>query len=470
MFTCEMSFYLRRGCHPASVGEGRCSVYRVVVRAKKDADAVRAMLSRYYGGWDVEVVTLGGVREPEKAAERLAELADGSNYVIVLLGRDDTPLAELAARAPPTAVFKQLKYAKVRNSRLMALHAELEKARAALRNCVGWTGSAYVLSPRAVPLFDAWDPAYDVFIGLGEGFRARLEELVGPVGENPLLVRMRAGLHEVYSGPSLAARLRFPDEGLPSGQRVGSEPVDVELGELVKANEAVIKAHERVVLRFLQGRGTGADEVFVPLSGGKDSSAALALAVKAFGAKRVTAVYVDTGVDFPQNPEYVRGLAAKLGVKLEVARAPVLEELPSRGLPTHGAGRWCTGLKLEALRSALRRLAQTASEPVVVVGDRDAESEARSRRPPARRGEVGLELAPLKQWSAALVQLYLLREGVGLNPLYLSGFYRLGCYLCPALRGWELYVMLNDSRILERLKGAPFLAEFLRSKGLQPPA
>jgi len=345
---CEMSFYLRRGCHPASVGEGRCSVYRVVVRAKKDADAVRAMLSRYYGGWDVEVVTLGGVREPEKAAERLAELADGSNYVIVLLGRDDTPLAELAARAPPTAVFKQLKYAKVRNSRLMALHAELEKARAALRNCVGWTGSAYVLSPRAVPLFDSWDPAYDVFIGLGEGFRARLEELVGPVGENPLLVRMRAGLHEVYSGPSLAARLRFPDEGLPSGQRVGSEPVDVELGELVKANEAVIKAHERVVARIPAGRGTGADEVFVPLSGGKDSSAALALAVKAFGAKRVTAVYVDTGVDFPQNPEYVRGLAAKLGVKLEVARAPVLEELPSRGLPTHGTGRWCTGLKLEA--------------------------------------------------------------------------------------------------------------------------
>jgi 3'-phosphoadenosine 5'-phosphosulfate sulfotransferase (PAPS reductase)/FAD synthetase len=60
--------------------------------------------------------------------------------------------------------------------------------------------------------------------------------------------------------------------------------------------------------------------------------------------------------------------------------------------------------------------------------------------------------------------------GGGLNPLYLSGFYRLGCYLCPALRGWELYMMLNDRRILERLKGAPFLAEFLRSKGLQPPA
>jgi 3'-phosphoadenosine 5'-phosphosulfate sulfotransferase (PAPS reductase)/FAD synthetase len=123
--------------------------------------------------------------------------------------------------------------------------------------------------------------------------------------------------------------------------------------------------------------------VFVPLSGGKDSSAALILAVKAFGAKRVTAVYVDMGVDFPHNSEYVRWLAAKLGVRLEVVRAPVLEELLLRGLPTHGAGRWCTGLKLDALRSVLRELAQTASEPVVVVGDRDAESKSKSRRPPS---------------------------------------------------------------------------------------
>jgi len=444
-------------------------VYKVIVRAKKDADAVKAMLSRYYSGWDVEVATLGGVREPEKAAERLAELVSGPKYSVILLGREDAALAELAELLPPTAVLKQLKHAKVRNARLAALRAELERARAALRNSVGWTGSAYLLSPRATPLFDRWDPAYDVFIGLGDGFRARLEELVGPVGENPLLVRMRAGVHEVYSGPYLVARLRFPDEGLPSGERVGGEPVNVGLSDLLEANRAVIEAHERVSLEFLRGRGAGADEVFVPLSGGKDSSAALALAVKAFGAKRVTAVYVDTGVDFPQNPEYVRGLAAKLGVRLEVARAPVLEELPSRGLPTHGAGRWCTGLKLDALRSALRELAQTAPEPVVVVGDRDAESESRSRRPPARRGEVGLELAPLKQWSAALVQLYLLREGVGLNPLYLCGFYRLGCYVCPALRGWELYVMLRDRGILERLRGAPFFEEFLRSKGLRPP-
>jgi len=32
-------------------------VYRVVVRAKKDADAARAMLSRYYSGWGVRART-----------------------------------------------------------------------------------------------------------------------------------------------------------------------------------------------------------------------------------------------------------------------------------------------------------------------------------------------------------------------------------------------------------------------------
>lgn len=71
------------------------------MRAKKDADAVKAMLSRYYSGWNVEVATLGGVREPEKAAERLAKLARGSKYAVVLLGREDAALAGLAERLPP---------------------------------------------------------------------------------------------------------------------------------------------------------------------------------------------------------------------------------------------------------------------------------------------------------------------------------------------------------------------------------
>lgn len=147
---------------------------------------------------------------------------------------------------------------------MAALRAELERARAALRNSVGGTGSAYLLSPRAIPLFDRRDPAYDVFIGLGDGLRARLEELVGPVGENPLLVRMRAGVHEVYSGPSLVARLRFPDEGLPSGERVGGEPVNVGLGNLLEANRAVIEAYERISLGFLRERGAGPTKCSCP--------------------------------------------------------------------------------------------------------------------------------------------------------------------------------------------------------------
>ena len=101
------------------------------MRAKKDADAARAMLSRYYSGWGVEVATLGGAREPGRAVERLAELVDGTRYVLVLLGRGDSALAELAASVPPTVVFRSLKYAKVRNARLAALRARrAEGARA----------------------------------------------------------------------------------------------------------------------------------------------------------------------------------------------------------------------------------------------------------------------------------------------------------------------------------------------------
>ena len=441
-------------------------MYKLVVRAKKDSDAARAMVRAFYPQWGIEVCTLKGARTRDKALEALEEVIREDAYVIVLLGREDAKLAALEGETPLNVVFHVIRYSKVRNARIYNLFKELERARAAFRNCTAWRGCSYVFTHKAPPLFECREPAYDVFLGLGRGFKARLEELVGELGDNPLLVRMMGGLHAIYSGPIKVAEVVFPDEGAPRGARLGGSVVDVDEDGLIASNEDAIRTHEAVSLRLLGERGEGADEVLVPVSGGKDSTAALALARKAFGAARLTAVYVDTGVDFPQNREYVEKVAAKLGVRLEVEYADVRGQVRVRGFPTHGPGRWCTALKLEALRRAVRRIAQTSSRPVIVVGDRDAESEARSRRPPARVEDGILTLAPLKQWGTALVQLYLLREGLGLNPLYLAGFYRIGCYICPALRSWELYVMMRDGGLARALRGAPLLDEYLRHRGL----
>ncbi|RLF02796.1 MAG: phosphoadenosine phosphosulfate reductase [Thermoprotei archaeon] len=441
-------------------------MYRLVVRAKKDSDAAKAMVRAFYPQWGIEVYTLKGARTPDRALEALGEAISEDAYVIVLLGREDAELAALERETPLNVVFHVIRYSKVRNARIYNLFRELERARAALRNSVTWRGGSYVFTHKAPPLFECREPAYDVFLGLGRGFKVRLEELVGELGENPLLVRMLGGLHAIYSGPVKVAEAVFPDDGVPRGVRLKDDRVDVGEDELIVSNEEVIRAHETVSLGLLKRWDVEIDEVLVPVSGGKDSTAALALARKAFGAAKLTAVYVDTGVDFPQNREYVERVVAKLGVRLEVEYASVREEVRARGFPAHGSGRWCTALKLEALRRAIRRVAQTSSRPIIVVGDRDAESEARSRRPPVRVEDGILTLAPLKQWGTALVQLYLLREGLGLNPLYLAGFYRIGCYICPALRSWELYVMTRDEELAKSLRGAPLLDEYLRHRGV----
>jgi len=169
----------------------------------------------------------------------------------------------------------------------------------------------------------------------------------------------------------------------------------------------------------------------------------------------VKAVYVDTGIDFEESAETARRTADALSVELTevhagVDRGLLLERMP---LPSPD-NRWCTGRKLAALRKAVEDIARQG-DPVLVVGDRDAESDRRSRRPLMRVGQ-GLPyptLAPLRLWSGAHVEALLALHGLPLNPLYEMGFYRTGCYLCFSLRGWEIEAMRRGG-VLEAIRAS----------------
>ena len=173
----------------------------------------------------------------------------------------------------------------------------------------------------------------------------------------------------------------------------------------------------------------------------------------------MVALFTDTGTEFPQTVEYVERLAAKLGVRLYKAYAGVDRELLAKRKPLPGHdSRWCTGLKIAATERAILELAE--GRTLVVLGDRDAESPRRSARPPVRgMGEI-VFAAPLRFWSAAHVQLYLYMNGVEPNPLYELGFYRIGCYMCPSLRSWELYIIRSTS-LYYRLLRSPIFREFM---------
>jgi len=449
-------------------------VYTVIVRSKKDRDAVNVTIRKYYSEWGIELLTLKGARTPEKARDLLLDIAENSNtFVIVLLGREDREMARaLNEMLPPTAVAHVVPRARVRNARPATIFKETEKARATIRLAAAWDpeNNVYVLDRNAGVGLEGYgySPAYDDFFALGEEFAVSLGSVLGSKpGLNSLILRKMGGLHVVYSGKRVFGTLHIPDTGCsPRGFiRRDVEPIDVELNNLLEFNRHVIEGFLKVSLNFLSRFKGAYDTIAVPWSGGKDSTAALLLALKVFGHKRVIAVYVDTGVDFPQNREYVEKIAKRLSVRLLSVNVSVRNGLEKEGLPlpTHN-NRWCTARKVEALKSALRTL---PGRVLVILGDRDSESEARSRRPPVRSEEGRTLVAPLKQWATAHVQLFLLMEGVPLNPLYYVGFYRLGCYICPALRSWETYLMSKAPCIRDKLGDDPLFRAFMKHRGCE---
>jgi len=443
-------------------------VFRLIVRSKRDKDAVEAMVSRFYRGWDVRVESLGGARSPEKMLERLVELGREPGFYIVLLGREDSEAARfLERRLPANFVVHVVPRARVRNARLEQLMAETLAARAKFRLALTWCSWGYCLGWRGETLEDySVGPGFDLFIGM-EGFTRAIERLSGArIGRNPVVLKASNGLHLVYSGRRVKARItigegsRFRPEVSVRGD---VEPLDNDLKLMLAHNKTMLEALVEASKAFLKTLGDY-DTIVVPWSGGKDSTAVLLLAFEVYGRRKVRVVYGNTGVEFPQTESYVEKISSMLGFKPIEAYAGIDRILGNGNpLPTLD-NRWCTERKIKAIEDKIAEIAD--GRTLILVGDRDSESFQRERRPPVRRS-VNIDAtvaAPLRLWSSLHVELFLLSRSIPLNPLYHKGFYRIGCYMCPALRNWEIEIMITDSTLYLNLVGRPIFRKFIHNR------
>ncbi len=441
-------------------------LYVIAARAGKDRDALLAMVERFYPGWPITVESLGGVRSPDKAVERVEELLSRhrGSLILYLGGREDLAIVEALMRIPSERFSAvALRKKRVRNARLEEIHWFVEKARAKLRLRLGVAGNR-LLVHRASDYDAPWslvidEPYADVFPAT-RGWRLWLQRLgCRRLEGEVVLERLAGGEHLVLSGTTVC-RLAIPDRGRPrvlESRVEEGQPWSLDesvAGEVARFYESLSLRLLRWALEEAEEKLSHIDAIVVPWSGGKDSTVALWLAKRAY--RDVIAVYVDTGVEFPHTREYIEEAAERLGVELLVEYAGVREALRTQPPPTP-ENRWCTGMKLDALRKALSRIGERL---LVVTGDRDAESEPRSRRPPLRIEEDGhtrrLVAAPLKPWSTLILHYYARLEGLSLNPLYELGFYRIGCYMCPALRSWERMLLSKEPLIAARLVGRPY--------------
>lgn len=175
------------------------------------------------------------------------------------------------------------------------------------------------------------------------------------------------------------------------------------------------------------------DEIIVSVSGGKDSTATWLRLLES--GIRCRAVFADTGWEAPETYAYLDLLRAKVGpIDVVGVEGGMRAKIRARaGFPARKQ-RWCTReLKVEPLREYHDRVrAETDRETVSVVGIRAEESEERAAMAVFGFDERwgGYVWRPSLDLTVAEVIETHHRHGVPLNPLYLRGHNRVGCYPC----------------------------------------
>ncbi len=174
--------------------------------------------------------------------------------------------------------------------------------------------------------------------------------------------------------------------------------------------------------------------VVVGFSGGKDSLVVYLLVEKAT-EESPKIFFMNTGIEFPETVQHVYEFAEKHDAEIigYDAGDQFWDSLQEFGPPARDF-RWCCKvLKLGPASASIAEI--LGGEVLTFMGQRKLESFQRSIEPRVTRNpwvQGQLSANPIQNWNALEVWLYIFKEGEAYNPLYNSGYTRMGCYLCPS--------------------------------------
>ncbi|MBR4203776.1 MAG: phosphoadenosine phosphosulfate reductase family protein [Candidatus Methanomethylophilaceae archaeon] len=204
----------------------------------------------------------------------------------------------------------------------------------------------------------------------------------------------------------------------------------------------------------------------VSFSGGKDSQAVLMLFMDA--KMKVNVIFADTGLEYPETVDFVNSYVKSSGMKLYVTEASFesfLKNMKVFGPPAEGY-RWCCKTnKLSAIAAAESEIFPNGS--VQFVGQRRYESKNRMRNGKVFRNQWipnQVAVAPIQDWNALHVWLYILMRKQPFNPKYEQHMPRIGCMLCPFMSLAEIEMNKGTNEKFDRWYNA--IEEYGRSRGM----
>ncbi len=206
------------------------------------------------------------------------------------------------------------------------------------------------------------------------------------------------------------------------------------LKDVLEANENRLEYLVEDAKKLLKDVGKLGKPIVVSFSGGKDSLVVVDLASKVFG-RNFYILFNDTGLELPETLENVREVVERYGVEFILASAGkrFFDAVKIAGPPARDY-RWCCKVvKMAPIARAV--LSRFPDGFISVVGQRMYESIQRARIPKVSRSSwipKTIVVAPINEWVALDVWLYIWREKLPYNKAYEMGFDRIGCWLCPA--------------------------------------
>jgi phosphoadenosine phosphosulfate reductase len=206
------------------------------------------------------------------------------------------------------------------------------------------------------------------------------------------------------------------------------------LQTILEANSSTLEALENESLTFIQKVFNDYPEIprAVSFSGGKDSVATLHLVRQL--SPDIDTIYMNTTIDFPETVDYIHNLAQLWDLNLIEVRPEkdfftMCDELgpPSKFM------KWCCKT---TKFGPINRLIDSRYEDKVIVasGVRKNESNSRSKYYPIQVNKTipkQILYFPILNWNSIDVWLYLFSKKIPINEVYLKGYSRIGCWLCP---------------------------------------